>query len=189
MRVAEATRYPKLYRDTYWGNFRVDLNADVITPEIIHNRNAFAEAWRLRKEAGGVGHYPAKGRGEDFDHPETYKDAEGWVVLVVSNYNGPPSAVLGLGRIAPIYSTATESYAGRFASMREMRARLEACGGDRKPFCVRLDAGGGRARAKAGGASRGQPGPRAGRAERMIDGREVDGPIPRTRMGQGEVVP
>ena len=155
MRTAEATRCPHLYRDTYWGNFRMDRNAAAITPEIIHNRDAFAEAWRLRRLVGSVSHYPARGKGEDFDHPETYRDADGWVVLVVSNYNAPPPRLRGMVRIAPIYSTAAESYAGRFASMKELRARLEACGGGKRPFGVALGGGGaaqGRGRA---GASRG----------------------------------
>lgn len=137
MRAADATRYPNLYRDTYWGNFQMDRNGHAITPEIIENRNRFAGRWRLRQSVGGVGRYPATERGEDFDHPETYKDAEGWVVLVVSNYNGPPPAVLGLVRIAPIYGRGVESYVGRFASMKELRARLDACGGKRIPFSVR----------------------------------------------------
>ena len=136
-RVAEATNNPRLFRDTYWGNFRLALNADTITAEHIQNRDAFAKRWRLRRLLGSVGLYPSTGTGEDFDHPETYKDAEGWVVLVVSNYRGPPPSVLGLVRIAPIYGLGVVSYAGRFASQRELRARLDACGGERKPFAVR----------------------------------------------------
>ena len=128
MRAADATRCPHLYRDTYWGNFKLDYNADVITPEIVENRNRFAVRWRLRRLLGGVGQYPARAMGEDFDHPEIYKDAKGWVVLVVSNYNGPPPRLLGMVRIAPIYSTAVESYVGRFASVRELKARIVACG-------------------------------------------------------------
>jgi len=120
----------------------MDRNAHAITPEIICNRDAFAKRWKLRRLVGGVGRYPATGRKEDFDHPETYKDADGWVVLVVSNYGGPPPSVLGLRRIAPIYGRGVVSYAGRFASMREMRARLDACGGERKPFAVRWRAAG-----------------------------------------------
>ena len=104
---------------------------------------------------GGVGQYPAKGKGEDFDHPETYRDADGWVVLVVSNYGkGKPPAVLGLGRIPPVYSRGVVSYAGRFASVRELKARLAACGGDRRPFNVTLGDGKASTRAEAVGASR-----------------------------------
>lgn len=135
--VAAATAFPKLYAGTYWGNFRLDRNADTITAEHIQNRDAFAKRWRLRRLLGSVGLYPSTGTGEDFDHPETYKDAEGWVVLVVSNYRGPPPSVLGLVRIAPIYGLGVVSYAGRFASQRELRARLDACGGKRIPFSVR----------------------------------------------------
>lgn len=135
--VAAATAYPKLYAGTYWGNFRLNMNAESITAEIIQNRDAFAKRWRLRRLLGSVCLYPSIGSGEDFDHPETYKDAEGWVVLVVSNYNAPPPRVLGMVRVAPIYCVGAESYVGRYASQRELRARLEACGGKRKPFSVR----------------------------------------------------
>lgn len=127
--AADATRFPHLYRGTYWGNFRLDANADMIGPEIIRNRDAFAKRWELRRRIEAVGRYPATGRGEDFDHAETFKDAEGWVVLVVSNYGSiPPPAVLGMERIAPLYGRGVGSWAGRFASVRELRARLEACG-------------------------------------------------------------
>ena len=112
---------------------------------------------------GGVGQYPARGRGEDFDHPETYRDADGWIVLVVSNYGkGKPPAVLGLGRIPPIYGRGVVSYAGRFASVRELKARLAACGGDGRPYSVTLGDGKACAGAEAVGASRGQPGPPKG---------------------------
>ena len=185
--AADATRYPRLYRDTYWGNFRLDRNADLITPEIVENRNRFAVRWRLRRLVCVVGQYPARGRGEDFDHPETYKDAEGRVVLVVSNYNGPPPGVLGMVRVAPIYSTATTSYVGRFASVRELKARIAACDGDRRPFGLRLDADGRKAGARACGASRGNLAPVCGGpcAGVMLGGKrsEIDGPIPRTRIG------
>lgn len=128
-KVAACTSHPKLYGETYWGNFRANCNLDTITPEIIGNRNAFAKRWRLRRLLGTVGHYPSTAQGEDFDHPETYRDADGWVVLVVSNYGkAKPPAVLGLGRIPPVYSRGVVSYAGRFASQRELRARLESCG-------------------------------------------------------------
>ena len=128
VKVAACTSHPKLYGETYWGNFRADCNSVTITPEIIGNRNAFAKRWRLRRLLGTVGLYPSTAQGEDFDHPETYRDAEGWIVLVVSNYKGPPPSVLGLVRIAPIYGVGVVSYVGRFASQRELRARLESCG-------------------------------------------------------------
>ena len=100
--VADATSFPRLYRETYWGGFGMDANADMIGPEIIRNRDAFAKRWKLRRRVDAVGRDPARGRGEDFDHPETFKDAEGWVVLVVSNYGLPPTALLDLIPIPPV---------------------------------------------------------------------------------------
>lgn len=154
--AADATSFPRLYRETYWGGFGMDANADMIGPEIIRNRDAFAKRWKLRRRVDAVGRYPARGRGEDFDHAETYKDAEGWVVLVVSNYGSiPPPAVLGMVRVAPIYGRGVGSWVGRFSSVRELRARLDACGAAGSPFAVRLDAGRGNAGGTVRGASKG----------------------------------
>jgi len=153
--AAEATRFPRLYRGTYWGNFRLDGEADVITAAILDNRNRFAERWGLRRRVDAITRYPAREAGTDFDHAETFKDAEGWVVLLVSNYGLPPPALLDLIPIPPVYSTAADSYAGRFASVRELRARLDACGDARSPFAVRLDAGRGNGGGTARGASKG----------------------------------
>ena len=161
--TADATRYPRLYLGPYWGAFELDGNADAITAEILENRNRFARRWRLRRLLGGVSQYPARGRGEDFDHPETYRDADGWIVLVVSNYGkGKPPAVLGLGRIPPIYGRGVVSYAGRFASVRELKARIAACGGDGRPFNVTLGDGKASTGAEAVGAAGGNLAPVCG---------------------------
>lgn len=125
--AADATERPALYRGTYWGNSPLDANGGRITAGIIRNRNAFARRWKLRAPLGWAGPYPERGRGEDFDHPELYRDAAGWLVLVASNYGGRPPGVLGMERIAPIYAVGVASYAGRFASMRELKARIAAC--------------------------------------------------------------
>ncbi len=158
--AATATRFPHLFRATYWGAFKVGRDAETITPEVVENRNRFARQWRLRRNAGGVRPYPQRGQGYDFDHAELYKDAEGWLVLVCSNYGAtPPPVVLGMVKIAPLYCTGAESYAGRYATRRELRARLKACAGDRRPFAPGLHPAGAEHGAGACGASRGQPGP------------------------------
>lgn len=136
--AADATNRPALYRGTYWGNAPLDKNRGRITPEIIRNRNAFAKRWKLCKPLAWTGKYPARGHGEDFDHPELYRDVAGWIVLVVSNYNAPPPEVLGMVRTAPLYSRGVESYVGRVVSLRELKARLAACDGGKRPFEVRL---------------------------------------------------
>ena len=136
--AADATNRPALYRGTYWGTAPLEGNRDRITPEIIRNRNELERRWKLSNLLGWAGPYPERGRREDFDHPELYRDTGGRLVLVVSNYGGLPPGVLGMVRIAPVYARGVVSYVGRFASLRELRARLAACGEDKRPFEVRI---------------------------------------------------
>ena len=124
--AAEATARPDLYGGTYWGNFTLARNPD-ITPAIIANRNRFAEEWRIKARSRALLPRPTVIGGEDYDHAEQYRDEAGWFVLVVSNYGDiPPPPVLGMRTIPPLYCEGATSYAGRFASLRELRARLEA---------------------------------------------------------------
>lgn len=209
--AADATRFPRLYRATYWGAFRLGDNPERITPGIVENRNRFAEGWRLARQVERLPLiHPILRRGEDYDHPELYRDAERRFVFTVSNYGDvPPPPELGMKPIPPIYGVGVGSWAARFASRKELNARLLACTGHRLPLAVRLGVGVGNAgaegcqtltgkrkrtlgraggpgagwrqgpgpqivsrrvssvgntgaRGKVRGASRGQPGPRAG---------------------------
>ena len=117
--VALATAFPSLFREIYWGRFK--QTDDAITPEIIENRNRLARDWKLAKLADLAVRYPPRPPRTDWDHVELYRDAGGGLVLVVSNYNGPPPKTLGMQFIYPIYSTAARSYARRFATVKEMR--------------------------------------------------------------------
>ena len=135
--AAEATDYPELFRDTYWGRFTLARNPD-ITPAIIRNRNAFARDWKLRSRSRALLPRPTVLGGEDYDHAEQYRDEAGWFVLVCSNYGDiPPPAIFGLRKVPPLYCEGATSYAGRFASLRELRARLEAVEGAPKFGAVR----------------------------------------------------
>ena len=127
--VAEATDFPDLFKDTYWGRFSVARNPD-ITPAIIANRNRFAEDWQIVARSRAMIPRPTVLGEVDYDHPELYKDKGGFFVLLVSHYGDvPPPPVLGLRKVPPLYSTGATSYAGRFASLRELRARLDAVEG------------------------------------------------------------
>ncbi len=48
-----------------------------------------------------------------------------------------PPAIIGLRKVPPLYCEGATSYAGRFASLRELRARLEAVEGAPKFGAVR----------------------------------------------------
>ena len=124
-RFADATDNQRLFQNTYWGNFREGPNATTITPAIVENRNRFAVEYDLR-EAVGLTLYPYTPPGSDFDHMEVYRDGNGEIVAVCSNYNGPPPSFLGMRPLYPIYSTGTRSYVARFANVKEMRQRFGA---------------------------------------------------------------
>lgn len=128
--AAEATARPDLYGGTYWGNSTLALDSE-ITPAIIANRNRFAEEWKIKARSHALLPRPTVLGSEDYDHPELYRDADGFFVLVASNYGDgiPPPAVLGMKRIDPLYSTNATSYAARFSTLKELRARLDAAEG------------------------------------------------------------
>ena len=132
--AAEATAHPELFR-CYWGNFTLARNPD-ITPAIVANRDRFAEEWRIKTRSHAMLPRPTVLGGEDYDHAEQYRDEAGFLVLVCSNYGDgiPPPAVLGMKRIEPLYSTDATTYAGRYATLKELRARLEAAGGSGDKF-------------------------------------------------------
>ena len=124
-----ATDFQSLFNNTYWGNFILARNPD-ITPAIIANRNRFAEEWRIKARSHALLPRQTILGGVDYDHPELYKDADGFFVLLVSNYgNVKPPKVLALRMTPPLYCEGATSYAGRFATLRELRARLEASEG------------------------------------------------------------
>ena len=89
-----------------------------------------ARDWKLRSRSRALLPRPTVIGGEDYDHAEQYRDEAGWFVLVCSNYGDiPPPAIFGLRKVPPLYCEGATSYAGRFASLRELRARLEAVEG------------------------------------------------------------
>ena len=139
--AAQATAHPELFRDTYWGCFTIAGNPS-ITPAVIRNRNAFVTEWRIKARSHAYIPHPRPIEARhDYDHSETYRDADGWLVLLVSNYGDgiPPPPILGMKRIAPLYSTDATTYAGRYATLKELRARLEAaCTPAGSPFAVAL---------------------------------------------------
>ena len=134
--AAEATDYPELFRDTYWGRFTLARNPD-ITSAIIRNRNRIAAEWELVRQ---IEAYTLLAAGADvradFDHAEAYESRRGWIFLLCANDSEPPPPVLGMKPIPPVYARGVRSYAARYATKREFRARLEAVasGSGRKKF-------------------------------------------------------
>lgn len=127
--VADLTIRPKLFGLTYWGAFKIAPNADVITAEIIANRDRLITDFRVEKLAGirvEMDHQPKT----EMDHPEAYAIRGGGLLLLCSNYGDkrpPPS--LKMRPIAPVYSTAATTYARTFPNARELKAAIRAAGG------------------------------------------------------------
>lgn len=133
--AAEATAHPDLFGGTYWGNSTLARDAE-ISPAIVANRNRFADEWRLKSRGhADIPHPWTAGTSYDYDHAELYRDADGFFVLACSNYGDiPPPPVLGMRKIPPIYREDATSYAARFSTMKELRARLEAAEGGGPKF-------------------------------------------------------
>ena len=138
--AAGATARPDLFRDTYWGRFTLARNPD-ITSAIIRNRNRIAAEWELVRQ---IEAYTLLAAGADvradFDHAEAYESRWGWIFLLCANDSEPPPPVLGMKPIPPVYARGVRSYAARYATRREFRARLGAVAsgsGRKKYFVVR----------------------------------------------------
>ena len=128
--AAEATNRPDLFSGLYWGCFRLSKNPE-ISGVIIRNRNEFARAWKLKSRSRACFQRPVLKPDEDFDHLELFRDEDGALVMIVSNYGGtPPPPALGMQRIPPLYAEDAETFAARYPTLRDLKARLAACNGD-----------------------------------------------------------
>ena len=86
----EMTKYPKIYKKTYWGNFKSDENER----DIIDNRNKFIEDYGILSicESKTIDRFIHKGKNSGyrmfFDHCEGYKTNDKKYVLIMSPYHG-----------------------------------------------------------------------------------------------------
>ena len=103
-----------------------------LSPEIQKARIRFAEKWELRKRCILSLPEPRTERGEEWSHPEALYDWHGRIVQLCHNYGSPPPAILEMKPVGCLYREDTTTYAGRYASLREQRARTEATGGGPK---------------------------------------------------------
>ena len=107
------------------------------SPEILEARIRFAEKWELRKRCILSIPEPRTERGEEWSHPETFRDWHGRIVQIVNNYGSPPPAILGMKFVGCLYREDTRTYAGCYATLGELRARTEAAGSGEKFFAAR----------------------------------------------------
>ena len=127
--VADLTAIPEVFGLTYWGAFKIAPNADVITAEVIANRDRLVADYKVEKLAGIRVEMDPRPRSE-MDHPEVYALRGGGLLLLCSNYGTKrPPCVLKMRPIAPVYSTACTTYARTFPNVRELKAAIRAAGG------------------------------------------------------------
>ena len=106
------TKYPKIYKKTYWGGFNENIN---ITEEIIENRNKFVENYDIAKCVMKIPrkiqkHFDALGL--RLDHQECYLTHDKTYVLIASPYCDDRVVYENQGwhGIEPIYSTAAWTF-------------------------------------------------------------------------------
>ena len=105
-----------------------------LSPEIQNARIRFAEKWGLRKRCILSLPEPRTERGEEWHMPEAFYDRHGRIIQLCHNYGSPPPAIMEMKPIGCLYREDATSYAGRFASLRELRARLDAAEGGGEKF-------------------------------------------------------
>ncbi len=89
MRAYEETKYPDLFKKTYWGSFIID-NISNITNDILNNRNKFIEEFNIIKR-NKLPQYIDKLIEEYrkdlyLDHIECYKTSNNNYIIVSSPY-------------------------------------------------------------------------------------------------------
>lgn len=87
--LADKTKYPELFCDTYWGNCGSNLS---VSSRIIDNRNEFVEEYKLKKYVEllpnvVVSEYDTISQLCVVDHGECYVDNNGNYVLISSPYD------------------------------------------------------------------------------------------------------
>ena len=129
LKFREATKYPEVYENCYWGNFRNRNNQ--IDEEIVKNRNDFVETFRIKCPKtvpnnvcvqSEIYTKPGVLDGKFGDHAEFYKIKDGYIVIV-SPYapviiDGVRDFTLydeeaiekGYTKIPQMYTKATETY-------------------------------------------------------------------------------
>lgn len=124
----DLTKYPQIFRSSYWGQFEQNGNVDCCTDEIIKNRNAFVEDFGIAKP------YVMSEKDYRFfnelhitrDHTEYYKSKKDEIVVLFSLYKGTDkgterSLVFGFKKYPPVYHVNANSYVFVFKNRYEIK--------------------------------------------------------------------
>jgi hypothetical protein len=121
----ELTKYPDIFKGTYWGNFKEGDESG--SPDVIRNRNEFVEFFSIvRKDTAGCVWRLLNEQCLGLDHHEAYRTQDGKVILVVSVYDWPlPSVCFDIG-FAPvpylqIYHKNAQTYVMVLRGLQEVR--------------------------------------------------------------------
>lgn len=127
-KARDLTKHPDIFAGTCWGAFSMDRNSEVITPEIISNRNMLVEQYGLKCCANlQFDRWQRKSETDknyDLDHLEVYRTTRGGVAIVCSNYGCPPPPFLNMQPIPPVYTTQTKSYVACYPDLKTFRAAM-----------------------------------------------------------------
>ena len=128
----EQTKYPKLFKDTYWGHHYYGGHKI----QIIENRNKFVIEYQIKKQSITIPYaqdiWAAYDNG--FDHKEYYNLLDGRVLMLISPYKGQVNSdekfeknfkVLGYELIYPLYIEEANSYIKIFSSRKELNSFLK----------------------------------------------------------------
>ena len=119
----ENTKYPQIFRETYWGSFKE--SDDGIKPFIYNNRNKFVEEFGIVKCYGPEIQCTSQD-GHEMDHSEIYRTKDGKLVLIVSNYGFGPS--IPMTGYHPLYNDGAVTYIRVFKDRWEYKRLLKKYG-------------------------------------------------------------
>ncbi len=112
MRNYELTKYPLIYKKTYWGLTVVDDNDD--NKKIIRNRNNFVENFNVVKIVSIIPKYVSENYtcSNIFDHIEVYLTNDKKYIIVSSSYNNDKEEYEKYNwvRINRLYSSSCYTY-------------------------------------------------------------------------------
>lgn len=133
----EMTKHPKIYINTYWGNFKSMGYIDTITNtrDVIANRNDFIEDFNIKSFGGCKTIYTfvdvmKRNYNRIFDHCEVYKTNDRKYVLIISPYydsNKNDSLIedfkeeFGFNEIYTLYSTRTITMIKIIDNLKELK--------------------------------------------------------------------
>jgi hypothetical protein len=113
--IFECTRYHNIFKNTYWGQFKIKGNyPDIITPEHIASRDRFVEVNSIKSniiDLKTIANFHSW-LGAEADHFEAYRCKDKSVIIIISLYHQLPNRFEQMGFVLtpPLYATRTNTY-------------------------------------------------------------------------------